>query len=170
MGRWFSATLPIVSRNNCTNARRPRRGELFPPEFVPPHSVSVLHIYFPDPWPKARHHKRRLIQPRLLPLVERILKPDGGRIRIVTDHKGYWEENIEPTIRGATFLHIDDYARPGSAGAGEIVGGRSGAKVRAKADVLRDRRGRPTLLVTGVYPTDPSRHDPCSSSLLHDNR
>jgi tRNA (guanine-N7-)-methyltransferase len=102
----------------------------------------VLHIYFPDPWPKARHHKRRLIQPRLMPLVERILIPDGGRIQIVTDHKGYWEENIEPTIRGAAFLHIDDYARPGSAGAGEFVGTNFERKYA--------REGRPFYAIAAV--------------------
>ena len=42
---------------------------VFVRDFVPDASISVLHIYFPDPWPKARHHKRRLIQPLFAALV-----------------------------------------------------------------------------------------------------
>jgi tRNA (guanine-N7-)-methyltransferase len=46
----------------------------------------VLHVYFPDPWPKARHHKRRLIQEPFLKQAQRVLVP-GGRLQIVTDHQ-----------------------------------------------------------------------------------
>ncbi len=110
-------------------------------EFVVPASVSVLHIYFPDPWPKARHHKRRLIQPKFMPLVERILIP-GGRLQVVTDHKGYWEENIESTVRGAAGFTIVDYNRPGSAGEGEFVGTNFERKYR--------REGRPFYAIAAV--------------------
>jgi tRNA (guanine-N7-)-methyltransferase len=150
--RWFwRYASDRLRRNGCTNARTVRaEASYFLHEFVPPHSVSVLHIYFPDPWPKARHHKRRLIQPSFMPVVQRILQP-GGRIQIVTDHKGYWEENIEPTIRGASFLSIDDYTRPGSAGAGEFVGtnferkyAREGRPFYAIAAVVKGSAGRST--------------------------
>ena len=57
-------------------ADRPREAAFFLSEFVVPASVSVLHIYFPDPWPKARHHKRRLIQPKFMPLIQ---DPRPGR-------------------------------------------------------------------------------------------
>jgi tRNA (guanine-N7-)-methyltransferase len=110
-----------LRRNKCDNARTIRaEAGFFLTEFVPDASISVLHIYFPDPWPKARHHKRRLIQPKFMPVVERILTP-GGRLQVVTDHKGYFEENIEPSVRGSN-LTVIDYNRPGSAGEGEFVG------------------------------------------------
>ncbi len=51
-------------------------------------SVSEVHILFPDPWPKARHHKRRVIQEDFLAIIHRVLVPDGI-IRIATDHDGY---------------------------------------------------------------------------------
>ena len=142
--RWFwRYASDRLRRNGCTNARAVRaEAGYFLNEFVPPQSVSVLHIYFPDPWPKARHHKRRLIQPNFMPVVERILKPGSGRIQIVTDHQGYWEENIEPTIRGAKFLRIDDYARPGSAGTGEFVGTNFERKYA--------REGRPFYAIAAV--------------------
>src|ERR671912_221895 len=49
----------------------------FVTEFLRDESLSVLHVYFPDPWPKARHHKRRLIQDPFLRQAERVLVPHG---------------------------------------------------------------------------------------------
>jgi len=142
--RWFwRYASDRLRRNGCTNARTVRaEASFFLHEFVPPESISVLHIYFPDPWPKARHHKRRLIQPSFMPLVQRVLKP-GGRIQVVTDHQGYWEENIEPTIRGAAeFLEVVDYNRPGSATDGEFVGTNFERKYA--------REGRPFYAIAAV--------------------
>jgi tRNA (guanine-N7-)-methyltransferase len=121
--RWFwRYASDRLRRNGCFNTRTVRaEAGYFLAEFVPPGSVAVLHFYFPDPWPKARHHKRRLIQPKFMPLVERVLAP-GGRLQVVTDHQGYFEENIEPSVRGAPGLNVVDYNRPGSAGEGEFVG------------------------------------------------
>ena len=53
-------------------------------------SVSEVRIFFPDPWPKKRHHKRRLIQPAFVAQLERVLKP-GGVLRIATDWQPYAE-------------------------------------------------------------------------------
>jgi tRNA (guanine-N7-)-methyltransferase len=60
----------------------------------PPASVDVLHIMFPDPWPKRRHHKNRLIQPPFLQAAHRVLKP-GGELRFTTDHAGYFDWAME---------------------------------------------------------------------------
>ncbi len=49
----------------------------------------VVHLYFPDPWPKARHHRRRMVSDGFLAEAWRILEP-GGELRIVTDHAEYW--------------------------------------------------------------------------------
>lgn len=51
-------------------------------------AISVLHIYFPDPWPKARHNKRRLIQPPFARQCARILAP-RGLVKLATDHEDY---------------------------------------------------------------------------------
>jgi tRNA (guanine-N7-)-methyltransferase len=53
-----------------------------------PGSVSLVHIFFPDPWPKKRHHKRRLIQPPFVDLLARVLEP-GGTLRLATDWEPY---------------------------------------------------------------------------------
>lgn len=110
-----------LRRSNCFNARTVRAEALFfLREHVPDASLSVLHVYFPDPWPKKRHHKRRLIQEPFMQQAQRILTP-GGRLQVVTDHQGYFEENIEPAFQKSA-LKIVDYNRPGSAGEGEFVG------------------------------------------------
>lgn len=56
---------------------------------VPDTCCRVLHLYFPDPWPKARHHRRRMVSDRFLADTYRILEPEG-ELRIVTDHAEYW--------------------------------------------------------------------------------
>lgn len=55
-----------------------------------PNSISEIHILFPDPWPKIRHHKRRLIQQDFLNLMANALQPDGP-VRFVTDDLSYFE-------------------------------------------------------------------------------
>ena len=141
--RWFwRYASDRLRRRGCENARTVRaEANYFLSEFVPPDSVSVLHIYFPDPWPKARHHKRRLVQPVFMALARRILVP-GGRVQIVTDHQGYWEENIEPNVRGAAGFTVVDYNRPGSAGEGEFVGTNFERKYA--------REGRPFYAIAAV--------------------
>lgn len=51
--------------------------------------ARVIHLYFSDPWPKTKHHRRRVVQDRFLADAHRILEP-GGELRIVTDHDEYW--------------------------------------------------------------------------------
>jgi tRNA (guanine-N7-)-methyltransferase len=55
-----------------------------------PESLDAVHIFFPDPWHKSRHHKRRLIQPAFADLLVRTLKP-GGMLRLATDWQNYAE-------------------------------------------------------------------------------
>lgn len=57
-------------------------------DMMAPNSLSGVHIYFPDPWPKKRHHKRRLIQPPFIELLASRLQP-GGYIHCATDWEHY---------------------------------------------------------------------------------
>lgn len=68
-----------------------------------PDSLTGVRVYFPDPWPKARHHKRRLLQPATVALIADRLRP-GGVLHVATDHAGYAEHiaevgDAEPQLR-----------------------------------------------------------------------
>jgi tRNA (guanine-N7-)-methyltransferase len=56
-------------------------------DMIPPRSLAGVHVFFPDPWPKKRHHKRRLIQPPFVALLADRMKP-GACLHVATD----WEE------------------------------------------------------------------------------
>jgi len=132
--RWFwRYSSDRLRRAGAANVRTSRvEASFFLREFIPDRSLRVVHIYFPDPWPKLRHHKRRLIQPRFALDLFRVLEP-GGRLQIVTDHQNYFEQ-IEQVI-GASPFTISEYNRPGSAAEGEFVGTNFERKYR--------REGRP---------------------------
>lgn len=55
---------------------------------IPAARLDAIHVYFPDPWPKVRHHKRRLVQPAHVALLASRLAP-GGRLHCATDDAGY---------------------------------------------------------------------------------
>jgi tRNA (guanine-N7-)-methyltransferase len=57
-------------------------------------SFDGAHIFFPDPWPKKRHHKRRLVQPAFVTLLASRLKP-GGYIHVATDWEEYAQQILE---------------------------------------------------------------------------
>jgi tRNA (guanine-N7-)-methyltransferase len=61
---------------------------------LPSGSLDAVHVFFPDPWPKARHHKRRLIQPGNVALLRDLLRP-GGTIHCATDWLSYAESMAE---------------------------------------------------------------------------
>ena len=70
---------------------------------IAPDSLAGLRLFFPDPWPKKRHHKRRIVQSGTLNLIASRLQP-GGVLHIATDHADYaeWIEElaeVEPTLR-----------------------------------------------------------------------
>ena len=57
-------------------------------------SLAAIHIFFPDPWPKLRHHKRRLVQPAFVALATSRLAP-GGTLHCATDWHDYAEQMLE---------------------------------------------------------------------------
>lgn len=61
--------------------------------YVPNQSMNGVQIFFPDPWPKKRHHKRRLIQPPFIECLWHRLKPEG-RLHLATDWQDYAEQMI----------------------------------------------------------------------------
>lgn len=103
--------------------------------------AAVIHLYFSDPWPKKRHHKRRVVQDASLLEFHRVLAP-GGELRLVTDHDELWSWYGEHASRHAQLFDCRGFDRPVSAGVDEIVGSNFERKYR--------REGRPFHAMTLV--------------------
>ncbi len=80
-----------VTKRSLTNVRLINH-DAFPvlQKMFPDASISELHVYFPDPWPRKREQKRRIIRPDALAEFRRVLV-DGGSGIYVTDHREYFE-------------------------------------------------------------------------------
>jgi tRNA (guanine-N7-)-methyltransferase len=82
-------------REGLTNLRLMRiEANYFVRYLLPLNYVAAFHIYFPDPWPKAKHEKNRLIQPPFLKLLADVLKP-GGLVHLRTDNIPYYAQMLE---------------------------------------------------------------------------
>lgn len=111
-----------VEKRGLKNVRVLRLESLYTLEWLlPANSVSRLHLLCPDPWPKAKHHKRRLFQHPFLEAVVRVLEPDGEFL-FKTDHDEYFEWSQEqadtfekltqqPWPEGAFFYPKTDFQR-----------------------------------------------------------
>jgi len=96
-----------VRRAKLTNVRMLRAdASAFFRFRLPPASLTRVHVYFPDPWPKRRHHLRRLIQPTFVKNVYRALKP-GGQLLVVTDHLDYFEHIRRVLLSTSGWMSID---------------------------------------------------------------
>ena len=91
----LAQTILRAEREDVTNLRlvQANAPEVFATT-LPAGSADEVWVFFPDPWPKARHHKRRLVTPSFAELVARVLRP-GGVWRLATDWRPYAEEMIE---------------------------------------------------------------------------
>jgi tRNA (guanine-N7-)-methyltransferase len=123
-------------RHNFHNVRLLRcDADLFIRHYVPEHTFNQIHIYFPDPWPKKRHHKRRLIHADFLRELHRVLGPvqahgsSGGAndstspcIHIATDHADYFDWMQEHAAKVTDLFDRQPFQSPKSAPQGELVG------------------------------------------------
>ena len=90
--KYFRFCADRMARWGLTNVRVMRTdAKFFLMRHLPAACVSVLHLYHPDPWPKKRHHKRRLVQPDFAEAAIRVLAP-GGRWFIQSDHEEYFQQ------------------------------------------------------------------------------
>lgn len=95
-------------------------------QHLPPASLDRLLVLFPDPWPKKRHHKRRLVNAQFLDLAARVLAP-GGRLQIATDWADYAKAIGEVLPSCPDFALIG--ADPGHAGRPETKYERRGRRL-----------------------------------------
>lgn len=106
MARWGMTNVRIMR----TDARN------FVEHHLPADSLAALHVYHPDPWPKKRHHKRRLFQPSLVAAAVRALQP-GARLAVQTDHAVYFDWIQERLVSRVDLVQVDfehpDFTPPG---------------------------------------------------------
>lgn len=135
--QFFRYASDRMRRLNMPNVRMLHAdGVVFVRNFVADQSVGRFHWYFPDPWPKARHHKRRTFQePFLRTELYRVLKP-GGEIHVATDHLDYWAWMQEHAAKVADLYDIRPFEPPQSAGEGELVGTNFERKYRKEGRVF----------------------------------
>jgi tRNA (guanine-N7-)-methyltransferase len=102
--RGLAQLLSAIDRAGITNIRL-IRGDAVDVlgDLLAPASLTGVRVFFPDPWPKSRHHKRRLLQPATVAMIADRLRP-GGILHAATDHAGYAEQiaevgDAEPLLR-----------------------------------------------------------------------
>ena len=89
------AMLKLIGEQQLNNIRLIRHDAVeVLAEMIAPASLAGVHIFFPDPWHKLRHHKRRLIQPAFVAALATRLAP-GGRLHCATDWQPYAEQMLE---------------------------------------------------------------------------
>ncbi|MGQ5523472.1 tRNA (guanosine(46)-N7)-methyltransferase TrmB [Chitinimonas sp. PSY-7] len=87
--------LKLIEEKQLTNIRVMRHDAVEVLEhMLAENSLDGFHLYFPDPWPKKRHHKRRLVQPEFLERIVKRLKP-GAYIHMATDWEDYAVQMLE---------------------------------------------------------------------------
>jgi tRNA (guanine-N7-)-methyltransferase len=91
-GPGVGSLLNAIEKNQLTNVRVIRHDAVEVLEhMIPDGTLAAIHLFFPDPWPKKRHHKRRLVQPEFATLAARKLVP-GGALHAATDLADYAEQ------------------------------------------------------------------------------
>lgn len=94
-GPGVGSLLKLIEQEQLRNVRVIRHDALEVLEhMIPDSSLAGIHLFFPDPWPKKRHHKRRLVQPAFAALAARKLAP-GGRLHAATDWEDYAAHIVE---------------------------------------------------------------------------
>lgn len=101
-----------IEKRGITNLRVCRRDaiELLEQGLVPA-SLAGVYLLFPDPWPKRRHHKRRILKPEFVQLLARVIRP-GGLFNAATDWEPYAEQMLE-VLTDADHL-FENTAGPGA--------------------------------------------------------
>jgi tRNA (guanine-N7-)-methyltransferase len=132
--RYWLAAADRLRRNRCGNARVVlAEAASFIREYLPDESLSSVHVYFPDPWPKTRHHKRRFLTEEVVMLLEARMRP-GARLQIATDHREYFDQIARAVSRSS--LAPAPFGPTAAAGESELVGSNFERKYRGEARTL----------------------------------
>ena len=106
-GKYFRRAAVRVHKSGLGNVRLLRADAFdFLERWVPPGSVDVVHVYFPDPWPKKRHAKRRLLQGELYAGVHRALR-EGGVFCLGSDVRSYFDAAVAEVLELGLFDRVE---------------------------------------------------------------
>jgi len=109
--RGLAQLLSAIDREQVGNIRLIRGNAIDVLEhLIAPRSLIGVRVFFPDPWPKARHHKRRFLQPATIGLIADRLLP-GGVLHAATDHPGYAEQIAEVGDAEPRLCRVDPGSR-----------------------------------------------------------
>jgi tRNA (guanine-N7-)-methyltransferase len=110
--RGLAQLLCAVAREGVGNIRLIRGDAVDVLEhLIAPGSLAGVRVFFPDPWPKARHHKRRLLKPATCALIADRLRA-GGVLHVATDHAGYAEQIAQAGDGQPRLARVDPQSRP----------------------------------------------------------
>ena len=128
-GPGVGSLLKLIAKDQLKNVRVIRHDALEVLEkMIPDGVLAGIHLFFPDPWPKKRHHKRRLVQPAFAALAARKLAP-GGTLHAATDWEDYASQIVEVLMAQPGLRRENDaHARPSTKF--ELRGLKLGHKVR----------------------------------------
>ena len=120
--KYYRHAVDRIGRWSLTNVRLLRTDAAdFIAQHVPDTCIACYHIYYPDPWPKKRHNKRRLISTANIEHFIRTLQP-GGVMQLATDHDDYFEQMKEVVGSRSDILEPIEFTRAAGALDGEVVG------------------------------------------------
>ena len=120
--KYYCLAVDRIGRWGLKNVRIIRADAVaFLIEYVPDESVSCFHIYFPDPWPKKRHHKRRFISNENIRQMLRCLRK-GGIINVATDHADYFEQIEKVFCAKEQYIEQIEFISAAGAVDGEVTG------------------------------------------------
>jgi tRNA (guanine-N7-)-methyltransferase len=119
--RGLAQLLCAIDREKVTNIRLIRGDAVDVLDYlIRPDSLSGVRVFFPDPWPKPRHHKRRLLQAATVALIADRLRPDGV-LHAATDHPGYAAQIAEAGDAEPGLSRAEVTGRPGTPPARELA-------------------------------------------------
>jgi len=120
--KYYKYTVDRIGRRAVGNVHIIRtEAALFLSEYIGNKTVDCFHIYFPDPWPKRSHHKRRFVCAENITQMIRCLKKNG-LINIATDHAGYFQWMQDEFEGFAKKLKPIEFIKPVGAQNNELVG------------------------------------------------
>jgi tRNA (guanine-N7-)-methyltransferase len=142
--RYYRFAVDRIGRWGLKNVKLVRTdAAFFLIRFVPDASVACYHIYYPDPWPKKRHHKRRFVRPQNIEHLVRTLEPEGV-IQIATDHEEYFGQIKKALTERGDYLEETEFTNPVGAQDGETIG------TNYERKYIKDDRGVYTIAVKRI--------------------